>query len=119
MSVHEAILLAFEQLPEKVDYYFIPANSKLSENMIGAILVMDGLIINTDECSPETEQQWKAWEYLNAAVTTKEEHLCRVNKFNQNRFYAKLVPYALKFGEKYPAFSVENHFRLVRTGIIL
>lgn len=118
MSAHEAILFTFERNPEGVDYYFVPADSGLSINLIGAMLTLDGLYINTDR-SPETDDQWKAWEYVNAAMTEEARHLDQKNAHNQNRFHAKLLPFKLDMETKNLTFQVSGNFRLVRTGTIL
>lgn len=117
-ATHEAILFSFERNPEGVDFYFIPADSGLSINLIGAIRTLDGLYINTDR-SPKTDEQWKAWEYANAAMTEEARHLDHKNEHNQNRFHAKLLPFQIGTQATDLKFDCADHFRLVRSGMIL
>lgn len=121
MAAHDAILFSYELNPEGVDFFFIPENSDLDKNLIGAIRTLDGLYINTQQ-QPQTELQWKAWEYVNAAMTKNAESLDSNNAHNQNRFHAALLPFKVDNDvetRKKVSFSIDGNLRFIRSGMIM
>lgn len=113
---HKAILFVYEMNPESVEFFFIPANSGLNKNLIGALHKLDGVLVNTDR-GPKDDLTWKAWEYVNAAMTDEEWNLNHENPYNANRFYAQLLPFKLSSTTRY-TFETKS-FSLIRSGTIL
>ena len=114
---HPPIIFIYELNPEGFDTYYIPADS-LGVNLYGALKTIDGLMVNTDK-GPKTEAQWKAWGYVDAAMTEFESDLSKENENEQNRFAVQLVPFKLERMKRNVSFLAEGEVLIIRAGTIL
>lgn len=92
--VPEALLLIYSMIPEETNFFYVKDVEALPKNLFSAIKKLSGKMINGDEL---TETEDKAWAYVNAAMTEKENASWyegpNSNTFNEIRFLAKLVPF--------------------------
>ncbi|MND83655.1 hypothetical protein D3C80_755250 [compost metagenome] len=113
----DSILLMYEQWPEQLDVYYIPANADIDKQLLTALKRADGVYYNSVERQPKDEKQEKACAIVQAAQTAQEDHLDEENRFKQNRFYAQLLPFKVRdYGFSSARAST---VRLIRTGILL
>lgn len=115
----ESILFVWEMLPEEVHLYFIPCPEQLPKNLLGAMKVMENLVVN---CSPMTDKQDKAFHYINAALCSKPENLDNDNTNNCNRFAHLLVPFLVENKPKSaPCFPIMGGraLRIIRSGFAM
>lgn len=115
--MRDSILLMYEQWPEQLDLYYIPANADIDEVLLTSLKRADGVYFNSVERQPKDAKQEKACFIVQAAITNDEDHLDVDNAFKQNRFFAMLVPFKIRdYGFTTGRAST---FRVIRTGILL
>ncbi|AFH14554.1 hypothetical protein LU11_gp023 [Pseudomonas phage Lu11] len=115
--MRDSILLTYEQWPEQLDVYFIPASADIDEVLLTSLKRADGVYFNSVERQPKDAKQEKAAFIVQAAVTVEADHLDQENQYKQNRFHAMLVPFKVR---EYGFSSARaSTIRLIRTGILL
>jgi hypothetical protein len=112
------ILLCYDQIPEKQDYYFIPANAPLPLTLVHALGRLDNILVNHRDRSPKTDREWRDVAYLQAATYTDQQYLDTADEYSQNRFFAVLESYHLN-PDSPAILDVDGPVVLIRTGIIL
>jgi hypothetical protein len=113
----ENILLCYEQIPEEIAFFFIPADSDLPLPLLHALIRLEDVYVNHVTKSPDTPRADKDVAYLQAATCSDREHLDASDEFQQNRFFNMLNKY--RVGDEPFSFDANGAVHLIRTGIML
>lgn len=111
-------LLLNVQYEDELQVFFVPDESKLPKNLLGAIKKLHGVYCNSDKF---TEEHYKSWAYISAAMTAERNarHLSSKNEFKENRFAHLLEQYRIDgqhIAEPPMTFIAEGPLHIVQTG---
>lgn len=111
-------LLMNVQYEDELNVYYIRDESVLPKNLLEAIKKLHGVYCNSEDF---TEDHYKPWAYVSAAMTAKRNpnHLSAINEFNENRFAHLLEQYRIDRGHRDDdpmVFTTEGPLYIVQTG---
>lgn len=115
----QSILFVYEMMPEEVDLYFFSTPETLPKTLMGALVVMENITVG---CSDLSNRQSKAFDYINAAMCAKADHLDDANPNDCNRFAHLFVPYKIeRSATAAPCFPIlgGRALRIIRSGHVM
>ncbi len=112
------LLLCYEQVPDRTDFYFVPSDSDLPAPLFNALMRVNNLIVNSVESAPQNEKQWRDIMYMQAATTIRRDYLEEENTYGQNRFFNLLTPYLLNEDAGPAILNISGTLTLIRTAFI-